>query len=171
MLKQDNECHIVNTASLAGLITAPLEGAYNVTKHGVVSLSETLSTELKEVNSKIKVSVLCPGFVKTNILECEKHRPAELSEGEIDFEKATEEFIKEHPEYEAHINMTMQMWEAGLSPDKAGDIVFEAIKDEALYILTDTGLFFKIMAKDRMNDIIEAFKQNKQYARKTLEVY
>ena len=74
-------------------------------------------------------------------------------------------------EYEAYINITMQMWEAGLSPDKAGDIVFEAIKDEALYILTDTGLFFKNMAKDRMNGIIEAFKQNKQYARKTLEVY
>ena len=61
MLKQDNECHIVNTSSLAGLIITPFQSVYNVTKHGIVALSETLSYELKEMNSKIKVSVLCPG--------------------------------------------------------------------------------------------------------------
>ena len=62
MLEEDTECHIVNTASLAGLISSPGLGAYKVTKHAVVTLSETLYHELAERGSKVKVSVLCPGL-------------------------------------------------------------------------------------------------------------
>ena len=69
MLAQDTECHIVNTASMAGLISGPGLGAYKVTKHAVVSLSETLHHELGERGAKIRVSVLCPGIVNTRIME------------------------------------------------------------------------------------------------------
>ncbi len=67
MLKQDYGCHIINTSSIAGLTTYTLNGIYAVTKHRIVAFSETLSNDLKVVNSKIKVSVLCPGAVLTNI--------------------------------------------------------------------------------------------------------
>src|SRR5215831_13355553 len=60
MLAQDTECHIVNTASIAGLIAYPGAGIYKVTKHGVVTLSETLYYELAERGAKVHVSILCP---------------------------------------------------------------------------------------------------------------
>ncbi|MFX1349766.1 MAG: SDR family NAD(P)-dependent oxidoreductase [Promethearchaeota archaeon] len=169
MLKQDEDCHIVNTASLAGLATSGYEGVYTMTKHGVVALSEQLSNELSAFNSKIKVSVLCPGFVKTNILECKRNCPEDVPNRDIDYKTAVENVLKKHPEAAEHANIFMAMWEAGMSPDKAGDIVFDAIKDEALYILTDTGLVFKNMVKERMNGIIDAFKQNKHYGRTIIE--
>lgn len=166
MLKQDNECHIVNTSSMAGLITESLQGIYNMTKQGVVALSETLSRELENENSKIKVSVLCPGFVNTNILANSiQNRPAELKDFDVDVEMAMEEWFNAHPQYKTYAEMFLKALEDGLSPDKAGDIVFEAIKDEAFYIYTDTGFIWKRMVKKRMNEILEAFKQNKPYAR------
>ncbi len=60
MLSQDTDCHIVNTASIAGLIAGPGLGVYKVAKHGVVTLSETLYYELAQRDAKVKVSVLCP---------------------------------------------------------------------------------------------------------------
>jgi NAD(P)-dependent dehydrogenase (short-subunit alcohol dehydrogenase family) len=70
--------HIVNTASMAGLLNAPAMGAYNVSKHAVVSLSETLYHDLKLVEAPIGTSVLCPYFVPTGIAQSERHRPGEL---------------------------------------------------------------------------------------------
>jgi NAD(P)-dependent dehydrogenase (short-subunit alcohol dehydrogenase family) len=172
MLKQDNECHIVNTASFAGLTTEPLQGIYNVTKHGVVALSESLWRELKNENSKIQVSVLCPGFVNTNILITSfQNRQAELRDREIDEKTAREELLEAHPQYETYLEMWHRMFEEGLSPDKAGDIVFEAVKDEAFYILTDTSFMWKRMVKRRLDRVLKAFKTNKPYTRETIEVF
>src|SRR5204862_7300470 len=78
MLEGGDEGHIVNTASAAGLTSPPFLGPYNVTKHGVVTLSETLARELALQQSKIKVSVLCPGFVTTGIANSARNRPEEL---------------------------------------------------------------------------------------------
>ncbi|MFX1393446.1 MAG: SDR family NAD(P)-dependent oxidoreductase [Promethearchaeota archaeon] len=160
MLKQNNECHIVNTASMAGLSSeGPGNGIYTITKHGVVALTETLSRELELSNSKIKASVLCPGFVNTRVVNSERNRPKELCEP--DFEPTLEKFIKIHPKYEQFVKMFIKAIETGISPDKVGDIVFQAIKDDYLYILTDTRLMFKKMVKDRMDGILQAFQQNK----------
>src|SRR5262249_15984781 len=74
MLKQDCECHVVNPASAAGLVSAPLMAVYNVSKHGVVTLSETLFQDLRAAGAKIGVSVLCPAFVATNIVRSERNR-------------------------------------------------------------------------------------------------
>ncbi len=74
----DFEGHIVNTASMAGLVNAPNMGVYNVTKHGVVSLSETLYHDLALVTDRLRAHVLCPYFVPTGIKDSERNRPAEL---------------------------------------------------------------------------------------------
>lgn len=72
------EGHIVNTASMAGLLVPPAMGPYNVSKHAVVALSETLYHDLRLVDASVKASVLCPYFVPTEIAHSERHRPGEL---------------------------------------------------------------------------------------------
>ena len=71
--------HIVNTASMAGLLTPPNMGVYNVSKHAVVSLSETLYQDLKLVTDQVSASVLCPYFVPTGISQSHRNKPAELA--------------------------------------------------------------------------------------------
>ena len=71
--------HIVNTASMAGLLNPPASGVYNVSKSAVVSLSESLHHDLSLVTTQIKCSVLCPFFVPTGINESQRNRPAELA--------------------------------------------------------------------------------------------
>jgi NAD(P)-dependent dehydrogenase (short-subunit alcohol dehydrogenase family) len=72
------EGHIVNTASMAGLLNAPTLGVYNVSKHAVVSLSETLFHDLQLVGAPIGASVLCPYFVPTGISQSHRNRPADV---------------------------------------------------------------------------------------------
>lgn len=74
------QAHIVNTASMAGLLNAPNMGVYNVTKHAVVSLSETLYQDLSLVTEQVSASVLCPYFVPTGIHQSHRSRPADLRE-------------------------------------------------------------------------------------------
>ncbi|MDO5290752.1 MAG: SDR family oxidoreductase [Pseudomonadota bacterium] len=71
--------HIVNTASMAGLLTPPNMGVYNVSKHAVVALTETLYQDLRLVTDQISASVLCPYFVPTGITQSERNRPASLA--------------------------------------------------------------------------------------------
>lgn len=72
--------HIVNTASMAGLLTPPNMGIYNVSKHAVVSLTETLYQDLRLVTDQIGASVLCPYFVPTGISQSHRNRPADLAD-------------------------------------------------------------------------------------------
>jgi NAD(P)-dependent dehydrogenase (short-subunit alcohol dehydrogenase family) len=72
--------HIVNTASMAGLLNPPLSGAYNASKHAVVSLTETLHHDLTLVTEQLRCSVLCPYFVPTGIADSERNRPADLTD-------------------------------------------------------------------------------------------
>jgi len=73
--------HIVNTASMAGWLCPPLMGVYNVSKHAVVALTETLYHDLKTAGSSIGTTVLCPAFVPTGISESHRNRPSELGSG------------------------------------------------------------------------------------------
>jgi NAD(P)-dependent dehydrogenase (short-subunit alcohol dehydrogenase family) len=75
--------HIVNTASMAGLLNPPNMGVYNVSKSAVVSLTETLYQDLRLVTDQISASVLCPFFVPTNINQSQRNRPAELAGGKL----------------------------------------------------------------------------------------
>jgi NAD(P)-dependent dehydrogenase (short-subunit alcohol dehydrogenase family) len=126
MLAQNTECHIVNTASIAGLQVGGSLGPYAVTKHAVVALSESLHLALEERNASVKVSVLCPAFVKTNIMNAERTRPAELQNEPVD----------PSPEEQAWLDFMTAAIDAGIPPIKVADHVFEAIKDEKFYIVT-----------------------------------
>jgi NAD(P)-dependent dehydrogenase (short-subunit alcohol dehydrogenase family) len=126
MLAGGDEAHIVNTASMAGLLAGPRMGSYNVSKFGVVALSETLHHELAAASGgKIKVSVLCPGFVDTNIDEADRNRPS----GRYDRPAAGT------PEA-AQREMFKQILHGGQTPAEVAQKVFDAIVDERFYILT-----------------------------------
>jgi NAD(P)-dependent dehydrogenase (short-subunit alcohol dehydrogenase family) len=129
MLEQDTECHIVNTASIAGLVVAPgSSSTYNVSKHGVVALSETLYYELAQRAPKVKVSVLCPGWVNTRIVDSERNRPIELRNDRL--------ALPVGPEDEAIMQAARQAIQEGISPDQVAECVFRAIRKEQLYIFT-----------------------------------
>ena len=80
MLEQSEGGHIVNTASMSGLLPIPNLAAYSVAKAAVVALSEALQLDLDAEGASIGVSVLCPGFIATRITESERNRPAERTE-------------------------------------------------------------------------------------------
>lgn len=128
MLEQDSEGHIVNTASILGLIVPPGGATYAVSKHGVVVLSEILYHELKDRKSKIGVSVLCPGFVNTRIVESDRNRPDTL--------KNPPDKTVLTAEYEKKIKKTFDAIKAGIPPEQVADTVFDAIRNEKFYILT-----------------------------------
>ena len=145
MLAQDTECHIVNTASVAGLLPYHSSAPYQVTKHAVVALSENLYFSLAQRNAKIKVSVLCPGWVKTRILESERNRPEEY------LNPPQQQIFR--PENEAIMQEMRQALEAGMSPDHLAGFVFEAIREDKFYILSHPE--FTPAIQTRMEDILE----------------
>ncbi len=75
------DAHVVNTASIAGWLATPMFGVYNVSKHAVVALTETLFHDLRMAGSRIGVSLLCPAFVPTGIARSERNRPPDLADG------------------------------------------------------------------------------------------
>ncbi|MFH2012355.1 MAG: SDR family NAD(P)-dependent oxidoreductase [Pseudomonadota bacterium] len=145
MLKQDTECHIVNTASMAGLISPAGYGAYNASKHGVVALSETLHHELTKLQAKIKISVLCPGAVSTNIMDISKNRPAELQNDP----KLEAERQAKYLELDKKMRKDIK---EGMPTDEVAELVFKAIRDERFYILTHS--WAKDIVKIHMEDIL-----------------
>ncbi|MBY8985720.1 MAG: SDR family NAD(P)-dependent oxidoreductase [Candidatus Lokiarchaeota archaeon] len=165
--RQDFESRIINTASIAGLTTYTLNGIYGPIKHAIVAISETLNHELRVVNSKINVSVLCPGAVLTNLGISARNRPEELKNLEpeiLDRQSRVMKFLTDYPEFKSTITQFGQgATKRGISGEKVGDIVFEAIKDDSFYILTDTGEWLEALVKNRMNNILDSFEQNRKY--------
>jgi len=143
MLKQDSEGHIVNTASVAGLLSAPFAATYCVAKHGVVTLSESLHRELAQVGSKVKVSVLCPAWVKTQLMDGDRNRPRELQNAS---DQAT-------PQATMMNEAFCQLVASGTDPGEIGDAVVDAIRDEKFYILPHPE--WKEQVRVRMEDILE----------------
>jgi len=160
MLQQDNECYIVNTSSMAGLMFGDSgNGIYSITKHGVIALSESLRMSFANMGAKIGVSVLCPGIVNTKITNSERNRPTEFC-GE-DYMPCFDRMIKYHPEIEGLIRNAPKLWEQGTPPDQSGDIVFEAIKNDIFYIYTEIGLMWKKGMKTRFDGILEDYNKIK----------
>lgn len=125
MLQQGEEGHIVNTASLAGLM--PGAGIYGVTKQAVVALTESLYNELHLSGAKIRVSVLCPAWVNTKIADATRNRPSD---------KANAAEPDPDPRREQINEMVRGLLKNGKSPAEIADQVMEAIRDEKLYIIT-----------------------------------
>ena len=122
LLMQQAEAHVVNTASLAGLVAAPFMGPYNASKHAVVAISETLHHELAMSAPQVKVSVLCPAWVNTNIADSGRNRPAHLRDGaEVDAAAA---------------QLLRSVIENGLAPDVVAGKVLDAIRAEQFWVFT-----------------------------------
>ena len=142
MLAQETEGHIVNTASMAGFITGRGPAVYRVSKHAVVALSEILYHQLAQRTAKVKVSVLCPGGVDTQILNAVRNRPAHLPAAE-----------PLRPEEEAVREATQHRVQTGISPVHVAESVFRAIAAEQFYIFTDPGA--KAWVRTRMEGILQ----------------
>jgi NAD(P)-dependent dehydrogenase (short-subunit alcohol dehydrogenase family) len=137
-----NEGHVVNTASVAGLINPPGTAAYNVTKHAVVALSETLHHDLRERQSAVGVSVLCPAYVPTGIADSERSRPA----GVEPTAKTKETLARE-------AMLKKAVASGRLSAEDVARAVVQAVKEERFYVLTHPRIKGAIRA--RMEDILE----------------
>jgi len=120
MLAHGEPGHIVNTASLAGLM--PGGGSYGVSKHGVLCLTETLYNDLKARDAKVSASVLCPGFVNTNIFDAERNRPRDLASAV-------------NPIPNEQMQVARGMLAQGKDPADIAEAVFQSIRDDRLYVL------------------------------------
>jgi NAD(P)-dependent dehydrogenase (short-subunit alcohol dehydrogenase family) len=139
---EQGEGHVVNTASIAGLLSIPAMSPYCATKHAVVTMSECLHHELGLVTSgKVNASVLCPGWVKTAIGSSERNRPA----GAARTHELTphEKLIQE---------MTISAVENGMPPSEVADQVVRAILEERFYVFTHPKMLGAF--KKRSDDVL-----------------
>lgn len=123
-IKAAGEGHVVNTASMAGVVGIAGLGVYNASKFAVVGMSEALRADLAD--SGVGVSVLCPGMVRTRILESERNRPDALV-GDSDEAEAAARAQSEV----MHMGM-----EAGIDPEEVGQIVVDGVRDDRFWLFT-----------------------------------
>lgn len=144
MQQQGCDCHIVNTASMAAVTAMPYSGIYHMTKHAVLSMSESLYHELSFHSPQVKVSVLCPEAINTGIASSERNRPAQYSrEGDIVPSDAR--------------SLVMDSLAAsvtgGIGPEVMAQRVLDAIREERFYILSDE--VWRESANIRLDDLRE----------------
>jgi NAD(P)-dependent dehydrogenase (short-subunit alcohol dehydrogenase family) len=129
LLIEQGEGHVVNTASIAGMVAPAFMGAYSASKHAVVAISETLARELRFVGSPVGVSVLCPGFVRTRIDEADRNRPASAPVAGPEDDDAAAVRAVFH-----------EIVQAGMDPAAVGAAVIDAVRANRFYILTHAAL-------------------------------
>jgi short-subunit dehydrogenase len=145
------EGHIINTASMAGLLTPPAMGIYNVSKHAVVALSETLYHDLSLVEARIGVSVLCPYFVPTGISQSDSVRPADMAPDAA-------------PTRSQKVSQAMleKAVSAGkVSAAEVAQITFDAIRARQFYIYSHPQALGNV--ERRMQDILHASNPSDPY--------
>ena len=146
MLAHGESAHVVNTASIAGLISNARMNAYGVTKHAVVALSETLYLDLQEAGSSVGVSVLCPAWVKTQIHTSERNRARA--------ERTDPRTLD--PKSVGVAGTISGLVEGGTEPADIAETVFEAIENDTFYVLTHAP--FDKLVKQRLTGITERGK-------------
>ena len=145
MLQQDTTCYMVNTASMAGIGVGELFGIYGMTKHAVVSLSETMHQQLNARQAKLHVAVLCPGFTSTSIINSEASRYQQVVEVSEANAMGQEEKQK--------LQWVLQGVRDGVHPAQVAQTVFQALRQKAVYIFTDSGALD--FARDRFENIVQ----------------
>ncbi len=140
LLEQD-EAHLVNTASMAGVTATPLTGIYNMTKHAVVSLSETLALELQSKGPHVGVSVVCPEAVRTGIAGSGRNRPEDLA---VEAPRSQEQVV-----VEAAITAAA---ESGIDPDVIAGRALDAIRESRFWVLAEDD-FWRASCLRRLDDI------------------
>jgi short-subunit dehydrogenase len=137
----DYEGHIVNTASMAGLLNAPTMGVYNVSKHAVVSLSETLYQDLMLVGAPIGASVLCPYFVPTGIAHSHRNRPDDVKSGAPTVSQLAAQAMSDKAVSSGKV-----------SAEQVAQWTFDAIRDAQFYIYSHPGALS--LVQKRMEHIV-----------------
>jgi NAD(P)-dependent dehydrogenase (short-subunit alcohol dehydrogenase family) len=135
--------HIVNTASMAGLLNPPNMGIYNVTKHAVVSLSESLFHDLGLVTDQVHAHVLCPFFVPTGIHESHRNRPADLPHGKTTLSQRVAQELSQKA-----------VTSGKVSAAEVAHLVFEALDAQRFYIYSHPKALATV--RERMEDIVMA---------------
>ncbi|SAK55215.1 SDR family oxidoreductase [Caballeronia ptereochthonis] len=144
MLKQNEPAHIVNTASVAGLLAAPAMGVYNASKHAVVALTETLYHDLRLAGaSTIGVSLLCPAFVPTGIADAERSRPEALAN---DAPHTASQKL-------AARQLTRAVESGKLSARDVAELTFDAVREGRFYVITHPGIMASVQL--RLDDIAQ----------------
>jgi NAD(P)-dependent dehydrogenase (short-subunit alcohol dehydrogenase family) len=147
--------HIVNTASMAGLLNAPNMGVYNVSKHAVVALTETLYQDLKLVTDQISASVLCPFFVATGIAQSHRNKPSEFASSDAKLTKSQ------------LIGQAMSDKAVGSGKVRAADVaqkVFDAIANDQFYIYSHPKALASVQT--RMEDVVQIRNPTNPFAGK-----
>ncbi len=127
-LVEHGDGHVVTTASIAGHTSSPYGAPYNVSKHGVVTLSETLYNELRREGSTVGVTCLCPGFVATNIVDSARNRPGARGGGGSERDRGGARFVE----------VVRRLVEQGKPPAEVADLVHNAILEQQFWLFTDT---------------------------------
>jgi NAD(P)-dependent dehydrogenase (short-subunit alcohol dehydrogenase family) len=143
--KNESDFHgcIVNTASMAGLLSAPTMGVYNVSKHAVVTLSETLYQDLKLVTDQVTAAVLCPYFVATGIANSHRNRPAEMKN---DSGPTLSQLV-------AQAQSSKAVNSGKVTPAEIAERVFHAVDTGQFYIFSHPQALSNVAT--RMTDIVE----------------
>ena len=144
LLRQGGEGHIVNTASVAGLVSPPMMGVYDASKHAVVAMTEALHHDLALVSATIGCSVLCPAFVPTRIDHAERSRPAALRN----------ETPETRSQQAAREQLAKAVASGKLSADEVAEHAFSAVRAGTFYILPHPGILPSVEL--RMRDILAA---------------
>jgi len=142
ILTQQPEAHIVNTASVAGVVAGPFMGPYNASKYAVVAISETLHHEMAIVAPQVKVSVLCPGWVRTRIADSARNRPGA---GSSDTASGA-----------AFAQALQSLIDQGMAPDVVATKVLKAIRAEQFWIMPhdDTEEFWTTFVNERAHALV-----------------
>lgn len=123
LMVEQGEGHVVNTASMAGLVSGPGLGIYSASKFAVVATSESLLQDLKMAGSPVGVSVLCPGWVRTQIANSERNRPNDLARS-----------LEPDRVGEVMLEMVRQVVDNGIEPEIVGQMVVDAVRENQFYI-------------------------------------
>ena len=140
--KQGSEAYIINTSSQSGITTTPYSAEYCISKHAVLAFSEVIYKELLLTGSPVRISVVCPAAVVTNIAKAEPKRPPRFDRG-IAPDKDVQEFMT---------NALAEEVQKGIPPEGLADQIFEAIQEECFYILPVAGKW-RHLIELRLEDI------------------
>ena len=147
------EGHIVNTASMAGLLNPPNMGVYNVSKHAVVSISETLYQDLRLVTDQVTASVLCPFFVTTGITRSERNRPAALAAAQPTKSQLIGQAMSDKAVGSGRVTAPM-----------VAQYVFDALREQRFYIYSHPQALGS--AQTRLEDVVQARNPTDPFAHK-----
>ncbi len=128
MMKQDKESCVINTASLAGMVVGENLPVYVASKFAALSLTEVFDIQLQDTNSKVRAYAICPGIVQTDLKNCKRHRPANLTNDNDAYYKTADFKTKDATLQES--------FATGITVEKAVDTIFEGIEKGTFYIMT-----------------------------------